>query len=310
MTRSLSTASLRLGVMVAVQDAGSHILLMRRGDLDVWALPGGRLDDGESLTGAAVRECREETGLDVHVTGLLGLYFLRGFGRVNVLVCARPDRAVLQAAGAHVPGSQTEESRGAAWFPVDALPAMPLAVIAADAAAHRPALTEIVTPPLAYARLRAALMRRYALNALRGRPEPRFPVFDSTACAVVVQAATGRVLTTYARAVRSLPRLPVDAHRPPWDHLREALRSRFGVDAALRWAGVRQQAGTNRLEFVFHGLTDAVDLFRGGAWSSPRLDGLTDLDYGIVDRTLAAEGVIWMWDDTPAVLPPGSVIAP
>ncbi|WP_405681361.1 MULTISPECIES: NUDIX hydrolase [unclassified Streptomyces] len=40
----------------------------------VWALPGGGMDLGDSLPGTAVREVKEETGLDVEITGLVGTY--------------------------------------------------------------------------------------------------------------------------------------------------------------------------------------------------------------------------------------------
>ena len=59
--------------VVVVNDAG-EILLIRRSDNGNWALPGGAMDLGESLPGTAVRETAEETGIDVEVTGLVGIY--------------------------------------------------------------------------------------------------------------------------------------------------------------------------------------------------------------------------------------------
>jgi ADP-ribose pyrophosphatase YjhB (NUDIX family) len=45
-----------------------------RTDNDNWALPGGAIDLGESLTDAAIRETKEETGIDTEITGLVGIY--------------------------------------------------------------------------------------------------------------------------------------------------------------------------------------------------------------------------------------------
>jgi ADP-ribose pyrophosphatase YjhB (NUDIX family) len=61
-------------VSVVVTDDAGRILLIRRSDNDNWALPGGAMDIGESLGGAAVRETREETGIECEVTGLSGIY--------------------------------------------------------------------------------------------------------------------------------------------------------------------------------------------------------------------------------------------
>ncbi len=57
-----------------VTDGVGRILLQRRTDNGLYALPGGAMDLGESLPATAVREVREETGLDVEITGLVGTY--------------------------------------------------------------------------------------------------------------------------------------------------------------------------------------------------------------------------------------------
>lgn len=57
------------GVGVAVVEDG-RILLVRRGrgaGAGLWAVPGGRVEWGETLEEAAVREVREETGLEVRL---------------------------------------------------------------------------------------------------------------------------------------------------------------------------------------------------------------------------------------------------
>ena len=59
--------------VVVVNDAG-EILLIRRSDNDNWALPGGAIDLGESVSQAAIRETKEETGIDCEITGLVGIY--------------------------------------------------------------------------------------------------------------------------------------------------------------------------------------------------------------------------------------------
>ena len=50
------------------------VLIERRFPPPGWALPGGFVEIGETVEAAAVREAREETGLDVELTALLGVY--------------------------------------------------------------------------------------------------------------------------------------------------------------------------------------------------------------------------------------------
>ncbi|HTD16453.1 MAG TPA: NUDIX domain-containing protein [Chthoniobacterales bacterium] len=66
--------SIRPAAAVALFDSGGNILLLRRKDNDKWTMPGGTLDFGESLTDCAIREVREETGLQIRIAGLIGTY--------------------------------------------------------------------------------------------------------------------------------------------------------------------------------------------------------------------------------------------
>src|SRR6266540_2892654 len=66
--------SLVVAVGAVVRNHDGAMLLIKRGDNGLWALPGGAQDVGESTTEAVVREVREETGVVVRVTGLVGIY--------------------------------------------------------------------------------------------------------------------------------------------------------------------------------------------------------------------------------------------
>jgi ADP-ribose pyrophosphatase YjhB (NUDIX family) len=66
--------SLVPSVNVVVTNAAGGVLLIRRSDNQNWAVPGGAIDLGESMVQAAVRETKEETGIDCEITGLAGIY--------------------------------------------------------------------------------------------------------------------------------------------------------------------------------------------------------------------------------------------
>lgn len=61
-------------VNVVVENDKGEILMIRRTDNGNWALPGGAIDLGESVAEAAVRETKEETGIEVEITSLVGIY--------------------------------------------------------------------------------------------------------------------------------------------------------------------------------------------------------------------------------------------
>ncbi|BFU45771.1 NUDIX domain-containing protein [Krasilnikovia sp. MM14-A1004] len=120
--------SLVPSVNVVVTNGAGEILLIRRSDNGNWALPGGAMDLGESLPDAAVRETVEETGIDVEITGLIGiftdprhviLYTSNGEVRqeFSVVFAARP------VGGTPKTSSESTDVR---WTPVPEIAALPM----------------------------------------------------------------------------------------------------------------------------------------------------------------------------------------
>ena len=50
------------------------VLLTKRDDFHIWCLPSGGVEDGETVVEAAIRETKEETGIDVKITRMVGIY--------------------------------------------------------------------------------------------------------------------------------------------------------------------------------------------------------------------------------------------
>jgi ADP-ribose pyrophosphatase YjhB (NUDIX family) len=107
-------AKFEIGVHAVVFDDQKRILLVHRRDMDLWDLPGGGLDPGELPTEGAVRETKEETGLDVEVERL----FIVGVTQEQLLGFVFYCRII----GGKL--TTTDESDAVSFFALNALPAM------------------------------------------------------------------------------------------------------------------------------------------------------------------------------------------
>jgi 8-oxo-dGTP diphosphatase len=110
---------------VVVLDERDRVLLMRRDGEGTWGLPGGGVEAGETWEQAARRECREETGWDVDLRGLLGLYSdpatqIYRYPSGRVVHCVG---AVFLGAPRNQAGTPDGEASELGWFPLDELPA-------------------------------------------------------------------------------------------------------------------------------------------------------------------------------------------
>lgn len=62
------------GVAVIILNEEQEVLLQKRSDVGLWGIPSGHVEPGETVTNAAVREVLEETGLDIRIKRLVGIY--------------------------------------------------------------------------------------------------------------------------------------------------------------------------------------------------------------------------------------------
>lgn len=91
--------SVKVAVSALVRDRQGRILMIRRTDNDRYAIPGGGLETGETVTQAVEREVYEETGIIVRVQSLVGVFsnpqhviaFDDGEVRQEFSICFRAD---------------------------------------------------------------------------------------------------------------------------------------------------------------------------------------------------------------------------
>ncbi|MFU8854909.1 NUDIX hydrolase [Micromonospora sp. SL1-18] len=119
--------SIVVAVTVFVQDEHGRVLLIQRTDNGLWALPGGAQDFGEYIAETAVRETREEAGVEIEVTGVVGIYtnpnhlveYSDGEVRQQFSICFR---------GRYISGEPTtsDESSAVQWVEQDKLDGLPI----------------------------------------------------------------------------------------------------------------------------------------------------------------------------------------
>ena len=102
----------RIGVYALIFEQG-RVLLAHRRDIDWWNLPGGGMELGETVDEAVRREVREETGLEVAVEYLVGVYSKPQKREVVLTFHCRVTGGTL---------TTTEESRNCCYFVPNELP--------------------------------------------------------------------------------------------------------------------------------------------------------------------------------------------
>ena len=97
----------KVAVGTIIRHDDSRLVLVRRAiepGYGLWVFPGGYVDRGEEITSAAIREAREEAGLDVRLDGLVNIYSYPGRPLIIVVYAASvvggdlcPDEECLEA---------------------------------------------------------------------------------------------------------------------------------------------------------------------------------------------------------------------
>ncbi len=109
----------------AVIRRDDQVLLVKRADNGRWTPVTGIVDPGEHPAECAVREAREETGVEIRVDRLAGVWVVDGVTYENGDRAAYVDVTFACTWLSGEPHVADDESTDVRWWPADALPEMP-----------------------------------------------------------------------------------------------------------------------------------------------------------------------------------------
>ncbi len=243
-----------LGTVAVIIDE-DQVLLVRRADAPLWVAPGGHLDQGESVRAGCLREIKEETGLEVKIERLVGLYARqRGLGgtmgTLNFVFACRPVAGALQTS------AETTDVR---YWPLRELPSN-------TPRWHRGYLADALdgeraaqwhTLPTSWIHVAARL--RYRIRRWQDRRQGR-PIFRAThwdlGAFVTLFDSAGRVLLVRRRdyPVWNLPGGKVERDEMPWQAAAREVREETGLEIELeRLTGVYSKPARAAVVFNFQG---------------------------------------------------------
>lgn len=279
--------SMHLGVACAVVDENGRILLSRRGDFDVWNLPTGRLDMGETLAHAAEREVYEETGIECQIERPLGLYFQQGRQRLNTLFLARPVGGELR--------QRTDETTANAFFAPDDLPDNIFGDFMIDHAYQGGTHLHVLeTPPEVLRQVRWKLARRWLFNLLRGKPEPSWPKLDVNAALIIQDTSGQRVMTVPINGEQWILRAPLKGDVAPWQLLADQMNEQCNwQNFQINWVGLVQNPSMDRVLFVFRTIVPDEWFCSQLHWTYLGTGDILPLDRNYIDQTRKQPDGIW-----------------
>lgn len=245
----------RLGATAVILNDG-QMLLTRRRDLPLWVAPGGHLDRGETVQACCVREVREETGLDVEIERLVGLYARRQGQRGQILWMTFLFQCRVAGGTLRV----TDETTAIGYWPIGKLPIN-------TAYWHRRYLADTVNgnhtavcramPTRLWEQLVFQSILRIRRWFSRRRSHPEFiPARWKLGAFATLFDGDGRVLLVRRRdyPVWNLPGGKVETDETPWEAVVRETREETGLEIEVhRLTGVYSKLSRGELVLNFAG---------------------------------------------------------